>query len=123
MEINALRTKSVAVHGGSDGTHEIFCVNVNLYIKTERRDQFIDLIKKNEIGTLNEPLAIQYFWGENINEKNLFHFQEQFKGKIGFDEHKLTPHFRAWEEFASNEDSPFAKSPEVFTFFKSPKAL
>jgi quinol monooxygenase YgiN len=68
-------------------------------------------------GTLTtEPLAISYVWGESTTEKNTFHFQEQFKGKAGFDAHTLSPHFLVWSKFADAEDSPFWKPPTAIFF-------
>ena len=46
-----------------------------------------------------EPLARGYTWGENIATPNVFHFQEQFAGKEGFENHKLTDHFKLWVIF------------------------
>ena len=94
-----------------------FCVNVNLYVKPERREEFLKTIAINSDGTLsNEPLNISYTWGESTTEKNTFHFQEQFKGEEGFLAHTNTPHFAKWKEFADAEDSPFWKPPVVFFF-------
>lgn len=97
---------------------KVFCVNVNLAIKPQFREQFLRVIKNNELGTLQEPLALQYTWGESLSEKNLFHFQEQFKGDRGFEAHKKTSHFAAWMEFTSIQGSPFSRPAEIFTFYK-----
>jgi (4S)-4-hydroxy-5-phosphonooxypentane-2,3-dione isomerase len=94
-----------------------FCLNVNLYVKPERREEFLKVIAINSAGTLsNEPLNISYTWGESTTEKNTFHFQEQFKGEEGFLAHTNSPHFATWKEFADAEDSPFWKPPVVFFF-------
>lgn len=94
-----------------------FCVNVNLYVKPERREEFLKVIAINSAGTLaNEPLNISYTWGESTTEKNTFHFQEQFKGEEGFLAHTNMPHFATWKVFADAEDSPFWKPPVVFFF-------
>jgi quinol monooxygenase YgiN len=94
-----------------------FCVNVNLYIKPEFRQEFIEVIKNNQKGTLaSEARAIMYTWGESTKEKNVFHFQEQYYGEDGFLDHQKTSHFRVWEEFANKLENPFSKPPEVFLF-------
>jgi len=109
-----------------------FGLNVNLYPKGELREQFLKVISQNKKGTDGtEDLALQYTYGEPVsvvegvaeggddNAINTFHFHEQYTGdnhgKEGFDAHANTPHFAAWEEFASTD--PFEKNPEVF-FFK-----
>ena len=54
------------------------CVNVQLRVKPERRDEFIQCIRQNQQGTLQtEPLAIEYVWGEDTEEANTFHFYEK----------------------------------------------
>jgi len=89
-----------------------FCLNVKLCIKPERRDEFLTCIRNNQAGTLSsEPLAIDYKWGEAADAPNTFHFYERYKGKAGFEEHQQTPHFAAWEEFASSD--PFTAPPVV----------
>ena len=101
----------------ADSTAKKFCLNVNLFVKPERREEFLKVIAINSAGTLSdEPLNISYTWGESTTEKNTFHFQEQFKGKEGFDAHTSSPHFAVWAKFADAEDSPFWKPPVVFFF-------
>ena len=96
-------------------TGPVFCLNVNLYIQNDRRAEFIEVIKKNQQGTLScEPLAKEYVWGESTTERNTFYFQEQYFGKEGFDFHIKTPHFADWEKFAAT--NPFSKPPEIFFF-------
>ena len=93
----------------------IFCVNVNLYVKPERRDEFIQVIKANQKGTLTtEPLAILYVWGPSTSDPCTFHFQEQYYGKDGFEYHTKSKHFKVWEDFTRTE--PFSKPPEVMLF-------
>ena len=102
----------------SDGSQSRkFCLNVNVFVKPERREDFLKAIAVNSAGTLsNEPLNISYIWGESTTEKNTFHFQEQFKGEEGFIAHTNSPHFAVWKEFADAEDSPFWKPPVVVFF-------
>ena len=89
-----------------------FCVNVQLCIKPERRDEFIACIRNNQQGTLQtEPLAIEYVWGEDTEVANTFHFYEKYEGLKGFEAHKATPHFAAWEAFAATD--PFTSEPVV----------
>ena len=84
----------------------------------QRRDEFIECIKNNKAGTLStEPGALQYTWGESEGEPNTFYFHEEYKDKEGFLAHTKTPHFAAWEKFASSD--PFTKPPEVVFFWSS----
>ena len=93
-----------------------FCVNVQLCVKPERRDEFIECIRQNQQGTLaTEPLAIEYVWGEDTNVPHTFHFYEKYEGRAGFEAHQMTPHFRVWEEFADSD--PFT-SPPIVNFYE-----
>jgi quinol monooxygenase YgiN len=124
-------TKKRPVHKDS------FALNVNLYPKSNVRQEFLKVISNNKKGTdETEVLALQYTYGESIGidvkaegsemtativegSANTFHFHEQYtgenNGKEGFDAHATMPHFAAWEEFVGTD--PFEKDPEVF-FFK-----
>ena len=98
-----------------------YCVHVELCIKEEFIDEFLQVIENNSNGSNNdEPLCLQYVYGESTTEPNKFIFHEEYKGedggKEGFDEHASAPHFKVWEEFA--EKGPFTKDPVVH-FFKS----
>ena len=93
----------------------LFCLNVCLRIRPERRDEFLDCIRANQEGTLTtEPLAVTYVYGEDEMESGTWRFFEQYIGKEGFEAHRKTPHFAAWEAFAATE--PFSAPPEVKFF-------
>ncbi|EOD25714.1 hypothetical protein EMIHUDRAFT_205801 [Emiliania huxleyi CCMP1516] len=76
-----------------------FCLNVNQ--------------KKGTLST--EPLAVEYVWGEDVDQPNTFHFYEKYEGRRGFEAHQATPHFAAWEVFAASD--PFT-SPPVVEFYE-----
>lgn len=98
---------------------DAFCLNVELCIKPEVREEFLECIANNARGSNeDEPLCLQYIYGESKDEPNTFYFHEQYTGvnggKEGFDAHTATPHFAAWEKFASTD--PFTKPPVVSLF-------
>ena len=65
-----------------------YCLNVNLYIKQERRDEFLKVIKQNAQGSrTNEPKCRLYIYGESTTSPNTFHFQEIYDDKDGFIQH------------------------------------
>lgn len=106
---------------GNDGKGEKkereFCLSVTLFVKPERRTEFLQVIRANQKGTLStEPLAKVYEWGESTTEANTFHFHEVYVNRQGFEAHQQTPHFAAWERFASTQ--PFSKDPEIAFFEK-----
>jgi quinol monooxygenase YgiN len=95
-----------------------YCLNVILYPNPARREEFIACIKNNQQNTLDkdkEPKALVYTFGESTSEPNVFHFQEVYEDEDGFKHHTKTPHFAAWEEFASSENA-FVKDPVIHFF-------
>ena len=95
---------------------DIFCLNVELCIKPEMRDEFLDVIANNKRGSdVDEPLCLQYSYGESLTKSNCFYFHEQYKGSDqgleGFKAHCRAPHFQVWEEFTKKD--PFVKPPVV----------
>ena len=77
---------------GSAGTSRtLYCLNVKLCIKAERREEFLTCIAANKQGTLStEPLAVTYLFGEDAATPNTFHFFEQYEGREGFEAHTKT---------------------------------
>ena len=93
----------------------IVCLNVELCILPELRQEFLDVIRNNKRGSDDdEPLCLQYSYGESVSTPNVFHFHEEYLGWNGLKGHQTAPHFAVWEEFASK--SPFTKPPVVQTF-------
>lgn len=90
---------------------EAVCLNVELCIKEEVRDEFLEVIRNNKRGSDQEPLCMQYSWGESVHTPNTFYFHEQYIGEEGIAAHNAAPHFKVWEDFASKD--PFTKPPVV----------
>ena len=62
----------------------LFCLNVCLRVKPERREEFLDCIRANQEGTLTtEPLAVTYAYGEDESTPDTWRFFEQYVGKAG----------------------------------------
>jgi len=98
----------------------LFCLNVCLRIKPQRRDEFLECIRANQEGTLaTEPLAVTYVFGEDETVPDTWRFFEQYVGREGFEAHTQTPHFAAWEAFVGTD--PFSAPPEV-KFFREDSA-
>mmetsp|Transcript_23066 Transcript_23066/g.39014 ORF Transcript_23066/g.39014 Transcript_23066/m.39014 type:complete len:150 (+) Transcript_23066:20-469(+) len=120
----AVRTAAILSSDGGVGQSDtpVYALNVDLFVKEDRRAEFIQVIQNNQAGTLGtERLVISFDWGEDTSERNTFHFHEQYAGEDGFKAHTQTPHFAAWEAFASSEPTPFTAPPQVkfYTLEKS----
>mmetsp|Transcript_37926 Transcript_37926/g.77403 ORF Transcript_37926/g.77403 Transcript_37926/m.77403 type:complete len:235 (-) Transcript_37926:294-998(-) len=92
-------------------SREAVCLNVELCIKPEVREEFLKVIRNNKSGSDQEPLCLQYSWGESVHAPNSFYFHEQYVGEEGIAAHNAAPHFKVWEDFAST--NPFTKPPVV----------
>lgn len=93
----------------------LFCLNVCLQVKPERRAEFLECIAANQRGTLtDEPLAVTYAYGEDETTPDTWRFFEQYRGREGFEAHTKAPHFAAWEAFAATD--PFTAPPRVAFF-------
>ena len=86
-------------------------LNVQLSVKPQRLAEFLEIIEANALSTLREPRNLRYAWGESATVPGVYHFQESFVGKQGFDEHCAAPTFAAWEAFAASD--PFSAEPSV----------
>jgi quinol monooxygenase YgiN len=94
----------------------VFCLNVQLDVQAEYRDEFLRVIENNAQNSNHEPLCLQYHYGEDELLPHTFHFHEQYTGadggKEGFDAHTKTAHFQVWEDFAQ-AGNPFTLPPTV----------
>ena len=91
---------------------DAYCVHVELCISPQVREAFQQVIADNARGSNeNEPLCLQYVWGQDVNAENVYHFHEEYLGQEGFEAHAATRHFQAWETFAAT--NPFTKPPVV----------
>lgn len=90
----------------------LFCLNVQLCVKPERRADFLECIRNNQRCTRSdEPLNARYLFGEDEQVPNRFHFFESYESEAGFTHHTQTPHFAVWETFAASD--PFTAPPKV----------
>lgn len=93
-----------------------YCLNVELCIQPDVREEFLATIAQNQQGSHKEPLCLQYDFGESVDTPGSFYFHEEYKGKEGFDAHASAPHFKVWETFAATD--PFTKPP-VVSFYQT----
>jgi quinol monooxygenase YgiN len=90
----------------------VYAVNAKFTVKSERRDDFLSLIKENQKKTLDlEPAALQYVVGEDVDSPNTFYLHEEFIGSAGFDAHRDMPHADDWATFKNSK--PFTKDGEL----------
>ena len=79
----------------------VVCLNVELSIKPECRDEFLLVMGNNKKGAdQDEDLCLQFVFGENIDKPNTFHLHEQYASQEGLDFHNASPHFAKFYQFA-----------------------
>ena len=83
-------------------------------MKQDRKNDFLELIRENQRLTLEEPEALQYTVGQDIEDPNTFYIHEQFLSPEGFAFHRKTPHNAEWQKFRSTD--PFLETP-VASFY------
>jgi len=91
-----------------------FGTNVRLQVKPDCRDKFMASIQACQKATLEEPLAVEYVFGEEEGSPNTFLLHEHYDGKKGFEEHVKTAHCKDWESFL--ESGALSEPPEKHPF-------
>ena len=95
----------------------VFCLNVTLVVKPERREEFLGKILADQEGTLrDEPDALLFLVGEDTAVRNTFYLHEEYVGEAGFEAHKRAPHFAPWQAFC--DSNPFVAPPQVCFYHK-----
>ena len=90
----------------------LFCLNVALHVKPERRDEFLAAMRADRDGALSsEPACATYLFGEDREAPNTFHMFEQYLGREGFAAHAESPYYKAWAAFKATD--PFSKPATV----------
>ena len=93
---------------------KVFAVSVELCLKPDMREEFLEVITNSQKCSIKEPLCLQYSIAESTSDKNQFILHEEYESKAGFEAHIATPHFKIWEQFVSKE--PFSKPPVIEPF-------
>ena len=98
----------------SSSSDLLLSMNATLFIKPERRHDFLECIQRAESATNQEPLAVLYLYGEDEQTPNTFHVHQEYKGRAGLDAHRRTEHYEAWRRFAATD--PFTAPPQSYVF-------
>ncbi|CAB9502105.1 Homocysteine S-methyltransferase 1 [Seminavis robusta] len=109
----------------------LFCLNANLHVRPEHRQEFLQLLEHARSESIQEPLCVEYQFGESLTTPNSFHVHQAYMGdnggKEGFDKHATTQHYQKWNDFSKDENKdPFVTKPVGYTFrpgFPAPSPL
>lgn len=73
-------------------------------LKPERREEFLIMMQANAKQTSQtEPGALQFVYGLDTLDENVYHVHEQYRSKSDFDFHCTTPHFLVSKKFVDTE--------------------
>ena len=74
----------------------VTCVNV--YVKPDHIDDFIEASRKNHIGSVAEPGNLRFDILQKIGEAGEFALYEAYENEAAAAAHKETAHYLEWRE-------------------------
>jgi quinol monooxygenase YgiN len=101
-----------------------FCLNARIDINPERRDEFLEVIQSDQTGTMaNEPGALQFVVGEDIDTPNAFYLYEEYTSEDAFNAHNDMPHFAPWKKFCETDPFPNPPIPNFYHGTHAPEKI
>jgi quinol monooxygenase YgiN len=113
------------VPSSSSSSSGVFCVNAQLCVRPELRDEFLAIVaalKRHADDPDDEPLCIQFTYGESIHTPNTIHLHEQYIGANGglqgFQAHEASPHLEPCRKFMATRHPAFTKPPVMQKYYR-----
>lgn len=78
-----------------EGSH-VFIILVHINVKPEQTDAFIDLIRANHLGSIQEPGCIRFDVARSTEDPNRFVLWEWYEDEDAAQAHRETPHYLAF---------------------------
>lgn len=101
-----------------------YCLNVQLRVKPEKREEFLEAVKADQKGSVTEErLCMNFLVGQDTSDENLFHIFQRFVGKAGFEAHSASDHHSARDlgAFASDPVRCFYNEARRAPVLRKPK--
>lgn len=98
-----------------DDSLSYYCLNIESNIKSEYREEFIQLMTLHQQHSKNEIGCIQFDWGISSIDPNTFYQHQQFKSYNDLQFHETTEHFHKFMKFNKQKD-PYTKPQTVDKF-------
>ena len=73
-------------------------VLVDIHVKPEHRDAFIQASIANHHGSRQEPGNLRWDLLQNEEDPNRFTLYEVYRDKAALEEHQKQPHYLAWKK-------------------------
>lgn len=71
---------------------------VNIWIKEDCREAFIEATKDNHLNSVSEPGNIRFDILQDTSDPLKFTFYEMYESEEAAGAHKLTDHYKIWKE-------------------------
>ncbi len=79
----------------------MFIALVHVHVKPDHVDQFLDLIRANHNGSVQEPGCIRFDVARSVDDPNRFVLWEWYVDARAAQAHKETPHYLAFKAAAA----------------------
>uniref|UniRef100_A0A7S2XRK0 ABM domain-containing protein n=1 Tax=Attheya septentrionalis TaxID=420275 RepID=A0A7S2XRK0_9STRA len=78
------------------------CIVVEAEILPDRRDEFLDVMEKDAVGSRAEPGCLRFDVLQSQDDPNKFFFYEVYTDVDAVTFHKAQPHFALWTNFKAS---------------------
>jgi autoinducer 2-degrading protein len=93
----------------------VYIVQVNLQVKPECMDAFVDSSKENAKASLQESGVVRFDFYQQEQDPSCFEFIEIYRTQEDALRHRDTTHFHCWREIAE----PMLVQPRARTIFRN----
>jgi len=71
---------------------------VEIHVKPENRQDFIEASKENAAATIGEPGNLRFDINQQADDPDCFMFYEVYRDAAAIDAHKATAHYAKWRD-------------------------
>ena len=75
---------------------------VTVKVNPERKDEFLAVMAADAVGTRAEPENLRFDLLQDEEDANKFYLYSVYKSSAGLDQHRTTPHYKAWSDFRAS---------------------
>lgn len=112
-------SKASSSSSSSSSSSGPYCLNVQLDIQPDRRDEFLLVIGQDAKGALTtEQGCLQYILGEDVETPNRFYLHEQYRSLEDFQIHQSQSYYKEWKAFGATDPWKPGTTP-VVQFFQA----
>jgi len=76
----------------------MFAVVVSVFVKEDHVEDFIEAIRANHLGSIEEPGCVRFDVLQAVGDPTRFTLYEVYRDEAAFAAHQKTPHYLTWRE-------------------------